>query len=643
MATPKELMQKLKYGTAEHRKLLDAVRSRLRMSERKMRDRYTQMARNEDRFQAYIPESDLDALRKNRRNQSGIPAYRTIEIPYSYAVLMTAHTYYSSVFLSRSPVMQVMGRNGEAEMNTQAVEAVLEYQRMIGEMMVPLFIWLLDPGKYGFGVVWHYWDEQYINVRQEVEEPVMFMGMPLIGVPPRKVERVMELPKYRGNKIFNVRPQDFFPDPRVPMRYFQRGEFVGRYVEHSWFDVVEGERQGRYFNVGKLRAMRADRTSQISGELISRETGGRTSDLPDDSTQDYNERIPAGFIKSFELYLKVHPKEWGFGSEDKCEIWVVTISTNGIIYGCEPHGEYHGEFPCDVIEHEPEGYSMFSRSMLEICEPLTDVITWLVNTHFYNVRQTLNNQFVVDPSMVVMKDVQNPDPGKVIRLKEMAYGKDVRTAITQLQTQDVTRGHLSDMSMMGDFIQRVTGVVDPIMGMTSQKSHTTATAVRTASTMGINRMKTNCEYYSAMGWSPFIQKLIQRTQQYMTWEDTYRVAGELSQFGKPFVQVNPQMISGFYDFVPVDGTLPVDRFAQANLWQQLFGQITKFPQIAQSYDIAKIFAWVAQLAGIKNMQQFRLVPDEMMQRRVDSGNVIPLGNAMREVPPSQANGMGPMQ
>jgi len=259
------------------------------------------------------------------------------------------------------------------------------------------------------------------------------------------------------------------------------------------------------------------------------------------------------------------------------------------------------------------------------------------------VRQTLNNQFVVDPSMVVMKDVQNPDPGKVIRLKEMAYGKDVRTAITQLQTQDVTRGHLSDMSMMGDFIQRVTGVVDPIMGMTSQKSHTTATAVRTASTMGINRMKTNCEYYSAMGWSPFIQKLIQRTQQYMTWEDTYRVAGELSQFGKPFVQVNPQMISGFYDFVPVDGTLPVDRFAQANLWQQLFGQITKFPQIAQSYDIAKIFAWVAQLAGIKNMQQFRLVPDEMMQRRVDSGNVIPLGNAMREVPPSQANGMGPMQ
>lgn len=640
--TPKGLVNALKYGSAGHRRIQQAVKERLRMSERKMRDRYATISRNEERFQAYIPESDVDAVRRLRREQAGVPSYRTIEIPYSYAVAMTAHTYYTSVFLSRSPVFQISGRHGEAEQNTQAVEAVLDYQRSVGEMMVPLYIWLLDPAKAGFGVVGHYWDEQFVSCRKITEELPTFLGAPIPFAKPVQREQVIRVPGYRGNRTYNVRPQDFFPDPRKPMRFFQQGEFCSRYVENSWNDIIAGEKAGKYFNIIELRKQRRMRDTGAEG-LVQRDVGSSAvTNLPGDGSIETRD-VPPGFVKSYEMYIRLVPADWALGKETDPEIWVITISSNGVIYGCEPLGEYHGQFPFDIIEHEPEGYSMFSRSMLEISQPLADIITWLVNSHFYNVRQAMNNQFIVDPSMIVMRDLEDPNPGKLIRLKKEAYGRDVRTILHQLQTVDVTRGHIGDIQFVADFIQRVTGVTDTTMGMLPAKSHTTATAVRTSSSFGVNRMKTNCEYYSAMGFSPFVQKLIQRTQQHMTFEETFRVAGDLAQFGKPFVQVNPQAIAGFYDFVPVDGTMPVDRFAQANLWQMILGQLQKYPQIMMTYDVAKIFAWVASLAGIKNMSQFRLVPDGQLQNQVQAGNVVPIASALHDTAQNRGNLNEPQQ
>jgi hypothetical protein len=38
----------------------------------------------------------------------------------------------------------------------------------------------------------------------------------------------------------------------------------------------------------------------------------------------------------------------------------------------------------------------------------------------------------------------------------------------------------------------------------------------------------------------------------------------------------------------VDGTLPVDRFAQANLWKEILAGMRTMPEIAQQYDMGRI-------------------------------------------------------
>lgn len=107
----------------------------------------------------------------------------------------------------------------------------------------------------------------------------------------------------------------------------------------------------------------------------------------------------------------------------------------------------------------------------------------------------------------------------------------------------------------------------------------------------------------------------------------FKIAGDLTQgAGNGFMNVTPDSISGFYDFVPVDGTLPIDRMAQVGLWQQLFQAILAIPQIGMQYDLGGIFQWVAQLAGLKNISQFKIqvAPDQLLLAQAAAGNVVPM-------------------
>lgn len=637
----------LRFGTESHRKVSQALWDRLRLSEDAYSDRWTDMEDMEKQFNAYVKERDVDVARKDAKKYNGEQDYVTVEVPYSYATLMTAHTYYTSVFLARNPVFQVNGRHGEGEMQTQAVEALINYQLTVGQWLPPLFVWLLDPGRYGYGVLGHYWDEEVVNVREFVEEMPTFLGIPIPGAKPKRVPRVTSVPGYVGNRLFNVRPQDFFPDPRKSLTDFQRGEFCGRYVEIPWHEIKDGEKSGRFFNVAALLGAHEAEQQGYTGS-IGRNKGMedvlKHIQLPDNGFGVGNMAdVPTGSVKGHEVFVRLYPSEWGLGDGDGAEVWAFNRSSTGIVFGAQPAGHLHGKFPFDVLPCEPETYSIFSASMLERITPLNDAMSWLLNSHMFNVRAALNNQFIFDPSRVVVKDVENPNPGKAIRLKPAAYGQDVGTVLKQLQVGDVTRSHLNDMQVFEQIVQRVLGVNDNVMGMVNTGGRKTATEVRSSTSFSVNRLKTTCEWFSAVGFAPFTQKVIQSSQQLYDIERKMRIVGDIGMMSPQFAMVTPDTIAGFYDYEPVDGTLPVDRFAQANLWQMLLGQTRNFPQLMQGIDIVKLFGWVANLAGLKNFNQFRIqvVPDAQLTQQAQAGNVVPLRGAPPQLTePGQVPMMG---
>ena len=145
----------------------------------------------------------------------------------------------------------------------------------------------------------------------------------------------------------------------------------------------------------------------------------------------------------------------------------------------------------------------------------------------------------------------------------------------------------------------------------------------------MNRLKTQAEYMSAMGFAPQSQMMVQSTQQHLDIERYYKLTGDLLPSTQQGIMVSPENITGFFDYVPVDGTMPVDKLALANLWKELMGGVAASPELMASYDIGKIFAYTAQLSGAKNISRFKvqLTPDEEIARQRAAGNIIPAGDA----------------
>lgn len=632
-----------------HKRICDRVRERVMASKNKYQDRQEAWRKAEEATLAFMPERDIDALRRTKREE-GVPQYTTIYVPYSYGALMASHTYWTTVFMSRTPVLQFDGRHGETQQQIQALEALVSYQTDVGRALVPWYIWLYDAGKYGVGILGTYWDEEFSIVSSVEEREELFLGLLSTGKK-KKVKVSRRVRGYEGNKHYNVRPYDFFPDPRITLGNFQQGEFCAVFRQLGWNDILRRESQGYYVNIDSI---------QPNKEMLSQEKGEEGSDelaRPDNnisftskSSLDNKTTQGNGFVSVYETYVELIPSDWDLGSSQLPEKWVFTVTTDfKYCIGAQPLGANHDKFPFSVQILEPEGYSILPRGMPEILQPVQDTVNWLINSHFYNVRKILNGQFVVDPSRVSISDMLDPQPGGIIRMKPNGYGTNPQEAVQQLTAVDVTQNHLRDIQVMYEIGQRAVGVNDQLMGVLQGSGRKTATEVRSASTFGINRLKTNAEFFSAMGWSPMGQMIVQNTQQYYDVEKKFKLVGDLMQgAGEKFINVDPDTITGFYDFVPVDGTLPIDRFAQANLWKEMLGQMRTIPQIMMEYDIGRMFEWIAQLAGLKNIGQFKIkvLPPGMQQPPgVQAGNVVPMPGMASTAnanlaEPGQVSGMG---
>lgn len=610
-----------------HEKIISRLNSRWTISQKAQQERHDKWRRAEETVMAYIPANEADNMRKARRDSTGKQSYTTIMLPYTYALLMSAHTYWTSVFFARSPVHQFSGRHGEGEMQIQALEALMAYQVEVGEMLAPYYIWLYDAGKYGLGVLGHYW----------TEEKIAFGSIGEIEVSPgqwQTFQATQEVEGYKGNRAYNISPYDFYPDPRVPITRMQDGEFCFVRKRMGWASILARRDEGYFINVDEIKEHLSEDKGATDGssQLVRPNFSQLQFDDIDMMLEGKKVRHPAG-ATFLECYIELIPDEWGLGPSKRSQKWCITVTEDfGLVVGASPLGYMHGRFPIDILEPEVEAYGIYNRGIPEIMEPIQQTMDWLVNSHFFNVRSALNNQFIIDPSRIVIKDAQNSAEGFIWRLRPEAYGTDITKMFHQVPVQDVTRGHMGDLQNMVQIGERTLGINDQIMGALSQGGRKTATEVRTSTGFGVNRLKTTTEYMSAHGFSQHAQKLVQTSQQFYNATAKMRIVGDLAMDAGPrFMDVSPESIAGFYSFVPVDGVLPVDRMAQANMWKEIFIGLQRMPpQIMQSYDWSKMFAWMATLAGLKNIHQMKVqvMPNDQLGMLAQAGNVVPIGSRM---------------
>lgn len=579
-----------------HDKVLQYLLDRLKMSEDKMSALYSRWEANEMTLQAYVTLPDYDKRNTTAKEKKEPPKPETLIIPYAFATTMTIATYLLHVFCGRKPIFQVSATKSETTQSASNMETVLQYNAEHTKMVLRFWQFFLDTQVYGLGVMRTTWKNETAmrTVWQSIPSP-----MPGAAPGPKQKSRKKTL-VYSGNSVDNVDPYMFFPDPRVPMHEVNtKGEFC-------FWRVFDGKH-----NLKKLEADGVIKFVDRAGNSLPQSNSNNAPSARNAGLAG-SEAIPgagkgnkvANYFQVDQGTVEIIPEELGLNEGTRPAKWVFTILNKKQIVQAEPYDLDHGEHPVVVAEPYSVGYGFGQAGAVDYITPIQDLLSWLINSHVSNVRASLNNMFIVDPSKVEMKDVQDSKPGKVIRLKPAAYGQDVRTVISQLAVADVTQNHIRDFELTMKLGDSLTGVTDNIRGLQDSGGRKTATEVRTASEAGASRLAAQAMVISAQAISNLAQQMSLNIQQFMEDGMYLQVVGN-DGIGNP-IQIQPEHLVGDFQYPINDGTLPIDRVAMLDVWKEILLGVAQSPVLSQRYDLAKIFEYVAQLGGAKNIKSFEV-------------------------------------
>jgi len=626
-----------KHG-ALHGKLLEYLKTRIEFSERKMSDFYPRWRVGEAKVQAYLDLPDYDKFLKDLNNNKAPPQVINISIPHSFATISTIVTYLLHTFCGRKPMLQVSSYKEEMVEKARNMEMVLQYNADHTRLIKQIAKFLQATQIYGVGVLRTGWT----NIKAKRTRRQMMSRWNLFGmsIGEKLFSSREEQLVYSGNDVAYIDPFMFFPDPRVPMHEVNRkGEYV------FWRNFVGKhhlklqEQLGNYFQV------------DLASTKLPRAANGLTSEgsqrnlLSGGDAQGGMTFGSDGELRMMPYYQEdqgtciIIPREVGLGESNVPEKWLFTLINKDTIVQAQPFDADHNLHPVSVAEPYTLGQTFGSPSMMDFLGPLQDTISWMVNSHMYNIRAALNNMFVVDPSMVEMQDLKNPEPGKLIRLKRAAYGQDVRTIINQLSVSDVTRTHMNDMELFMRISQQLSSASDNLMGMQDAGGRKTATEVRTTGEAAASRLAAQGRVISAQALVDMAEMMSTNNQQYIDETFYFNLAGQKGQMNS--VKITPDQISGDFYFPIHDGTLPLDRVAMLDVWKEVFMAVAKDPELRQQFSVSEIFSYVAELGGAKNIDQFKVQLNappaaaapalavqpratEDVSRGLQAGNVVPM-------------------
>lgn len=594
---PPKAIDLLVPGSALHTAVLGKLTTRLKASEDRMSQFHSRWQINERRFMAYINTQDFEKMLKDSNKKGDAPSAVSITVPYIYATVWTIVTYLVHTFAGRKPIFQVGSYSAEAVEPARKMETVLQFGADKNKLVRKIFQWMMDGQIYGVGVVRNLWTvESRMKSVQTYGSP---LGPAAPGLLPN-TELTQRQPYvcYEGNEVGNIDPFNFFPDPRVPMEEVnKRGEFVFWRSFEGKHILKKAELNGllRWTDFIGTPGTR-DRDANASNRDIL--TAGDAS--PGAERQGADSLSP--YHQLDQGTVELIPAEWGLGEETDVQKWLFTIANKKQIIQAELFEDEHGKHPVAVIEPSSIGYGFGQLSIVDMLGPLQDILSWFINSHVHNVRSSLNNMLVVDPAFVEIQDLKTPGPGKLIRLKTTAMGRDVRTIVNQLAVADVTGNHIADTQAFMRLADMLSGVNDSLRGDIPSGSRISATQSRISSESGGSRLAAIGRLASAQGMTELAEMQAANIQQYQSMEFYLKIVG----MEGVLTPINPGDVQGNFYFPIHDGSLPLDKVALLTVWKEIWLAVSTDPVLSMTYNGPAIFEHVAELGGAQNLAQYRV-------------------------------------
>ena len=622
----------LRPASQEHQKLVKEVYTRALESSREMSKRYDSWKKVDQTLTAYVKLDESEKNIKDRDSRKPV----SIVVPYSYATLETILTYFVTAFLE-DPIFRYVGSGPEDIVGAILLEKVIEQQTIQFKTALNLHTMFRDSLSYGMGVVTPTWDRKW--GWKAVVQDAGFMSA-LFGrfMSTGKVRGREESILFEGNRLKNIDPYRYLPDPNVPIHDVQQGEYVGWIEQTNYMKLLELEKNDSdVFNVKYLKGMSAG--SGRSQFNKSKSDSGRGDKFGVSSV--YGSDMSTSPIDVVWMYWTLIPKDNKLGTSEYPEKWLLGLAADKVLICAKPLSLNHNMYPVAVCAPDFDGYSSTPVSRLELMYGMQETLDWLFNSHVANVRKAINDMFIVDPSLINMADLEDPKPGKLIRMRRSAWGRGVENAIKQFPVNDITANHIRDAASIIDYMQRTSAATDSVSGMIRKSGErVTATESKNTTQSALSRLTKAAKIASLQAMQDIGYMFAVHTQQLMS-KDLYIQAsgtwGEVlkKEYGEQSrINVTPFDIIVDYDVQVKDGSTAVGGDTEG--WIQIFQIMSQQPQMYANFDMVRIFKHIARIMGAKDINEFILQQGPVspvkasvnttqnIEQGVQQGNMVPI-------------------
>ncbi len=613
----------LKPGSKLHDSIRDKVWQRARASRNEIQKRFSSWKEIDRTLTSYIPLKEVEQISKDADSTKPV----SIVFPYSYASLEAMLTYLMQAFI-QDPIWKYEGVESDDTVGAALLELLIRLHCIESKVALNLHTLFRDGMAYGIGAAIPEWNRKF--GKKAVRSSVTTTS-PIGTMSDESIQFLDDL-LFEGNALSNIDPYMLLLDPSVSSVDIQKGEYFGWVERDNYMNLLseEGQQDSGMFNVKYLRD-KQNKRSVFALDQSDREVKfGSATNL-------YGMADVTNPVDRIKMYITLIPSEWDLSDSDYPEKWLFELDSDDIVTRCEPANHNHGMYPAAVISPEYDGYSMTPIGRLEIAYGLQNTLDFLFNSHISNVRKAINDMLVVDPYLVNIEDLKDPQPGKLIRLRRPAWGRGVDKVVQQLGIQDITRLNVQDAGIVQSMMDRILGTDSSLQGVQRQGGPERLTLGEFQGTRAssVSRLQRVAQIISLQGMSDIGKMFAVHTQQYTT-KDTYvkatgRYAEKLIKtFGNDRIKVSPRDLAISYDVIPHDGSVPGAGFSPA--WLEMFKTIGTSELLAPQFDVVRLFEYIAYQLGAKNIDDFKaksnqinptMMPDQQVMSEVQKGNMIP--------------------
>jgi len=614
-------------GSDFHQQIRGKIIERAQVSHNEMSKRYSSWNDVDHVLTAYIPTDQDEKDIKNKDSRKPV----SIVFPYSYAMMESLLAYLTAAF-GQDPIFRYEGVSPEDTIGSMLLELIIQLHCNKTKVPLALHTQFRDSLGYGLGISSPGWMKK-MGFRSIKREGTLY-GASGEMFSENGYKEDVEAILFEGNCLHNISPYHYLPDPNVSASEVQNGEFVGWIRKDNKLSLMREEQYDKeMFNAKYLKHVSTN-TSMFAhnqDERTRKTTGGGTPQETVDNNRVY----------MLTMYIDLIPKEWELGTSEMPEKWCFNLANDTLIMKAYPTKFNHGMYPVSVAAPDFDGYTSTPISRLEILYGLQGVLDFLFNSHITNVRKAVNDMIIVDPQLVNINDLKDPQPGKLIRLRRPAWGKGVKDVAMQLQINDITQANIGDSAYIVNWMQKIAATDDPVMGSLRQGGPERLTKGEFQGTQqgGYSRLARIAMIIGLQAMQDTGYQFATNTQQMMDKETYVRATGRwqeqlMREYGiqpSEHIKVTPFDLLVEYDTFVRDGSVPGSNFSEG--WLQMFQILSSSEELMQQFDMTRIFMHIARSRGAKNVEEFKrnasqiqpqVMPDEGVAREVERGNLTPL-------------------